>query len=172
MSVAYPWLVPPRPDKELPREQLEHRIQEMLAMVNTCVLSTISKDGKPVASPIEYNADGLDIYMLPDVGSPKLLAMQRDPTMSLAVHKSQNSWSSARGVQYFAKATILEPNTPAWEHGMNIFRWRVWAEELEWDLAKPPELALVKVVPDRILYTDTWLWKMGYNAKQVWRREE
>ncbi|TDI64725.1 MAG: pyridoxamine 5'-phosphate oxidase family protein [Alphaproteobacteria bacterium] len=171
MSVAFPWLKPPRPDKALPRDQLEHHIQEMMSMVNTCVLSTISKDGKPVASPIEYYADGLDIYMLPDEGSPKLLAMQRDPHVSLAVHKSHNSWASARGVQYFGKATILEPDTPGWQHGMNIFRWRVWAEELEWDLNEPPKLALVKVVPDRILYTDTWLWPLGYGARQKWRRE-
>jgi hypothetical protein len=29
----------------------------------------------------------------------------------------------------------------------------------------------VKVVPDRILYTETWLWKLGFGAKQKWLRQ-
>ena len=58
-----------------------------------------------------------------------------------------------------------------WEHGMKIFRWRVWAEELGWDLNEPPKQTLVKISPDRILYTDTWLWPLGYGARQKWLRE-
>ena len=169
---AYPWVVPPWSEEAMPRDELEERIHETLLLVNTCVLATINKDGKPIASPIEYYPDRLDLYMLPDAGSPKLLAMERDPEMSLAVHMNHNTWAHARGLQYFARAEILEPHAPGWDHGMEIFRWRGWAEEMEWSLDKPPELTVVKVVPHRILYTDTWLWKMGYSAKQTWRRED
>ena len=171
MHAASPWLHPPRSEEKLPRDRLELRIREFVNSVNTCVLATISKAGTPIASPIEYYADGLDLYMLPDAGSPKLLAMQRDPNVSLAVHKNHNGWASARGVQYFGKAAVLEPGAPGWEHGMTIFRWRIWAEELGWDLSTPPEQALVKVSPERILYVDTWLWAMGYDARQKWFRE-
>ena len=171
MHAASPWVHEPRPEEKLPRDQLENRIREFVNSVNTCVLATISKKGTPIASPIEYYADGLDLYMLPDAGSPKLLAMQRDPNVSLAVHKNHNGWASARGAQYFGKATVLEPHAPGWERGMEIFRWRIWAEELGWDLTKPPEAALVKVSPDRIMYVDTWLWAMGYDARQKWHRE-
>ena len=30
---------------------------------------------------------------------------------------------------------------------------------------------VVKIVPDKILYTETWLWKQGYHAKQRWQRQ-
>ena len=33
------------------------------------------------------------------------------------------------------------------------------------------ERQIAKIVPDKILYTDVWLWKRGYHAKQVWKRE-
>ena len=27
-----------------------------------------------------------------------------------------------------------------------------------------------KIVPEKMLYTETWLWKQGYHAKQRWDR--
>ena len=65
MSRAYPWCEPPWPEKELPRNELEDRIEELLGHVNTMVMATINKAGKPIASPIEYYADGLNLYWLP-----------------------------------------------------------------------------------------------------------
>ena len=63
MSVAYPWLEPPWPSKKMPREQLEDTLQKLLAQKNICVLATIGENGRPIASPIEYYADGLDLSM-------------------------------------------------------------------------------------------------------------
>jgi len=42
--------------------------------------------------------------------------------------------------------------------------------DLAMDTSKPFERQVLKVVPDRILYTETWLWKLGFHAKQNWRR--
>ena len=39
------------------------------------------------------------------------------------------------------------------------------------DTSKPFERQVLRVVPDKILYTDTWLWRKGYAAKQRWVRE-
>ncbi len=172
MSKAHPWVPPPHEDKPLSRDQLEGRILELINSMNTCTLATVSAQGKPVASPIEYTADGLELVMLPDAGSPKLKAMERDSYVSLAIHNSHNSWAHARGAQYFGHAQILEPDTPEWEAGMEIFRWRVWAEEMEWSLEKPPPMQLVRVTPERILYTETWLWKDGYAARHTWQARE
>jgi hypothetical protein len=30
----------------------------------------------------------------------------------------------------------------------------------------------VKIVPDRILYMETWLWKNGYGWKQWWHNDD
>jgi hypothetical protein len=77
-----------------------------------------------------------------------------------------------RSAQYFAHAEILEPHTPEWDHGTEIFQWRQSAEELGRYPSEPPEWQLVKIVPDRILYMETWLWKNGYSWKQWWRRDD
>jgi len=171
VSVAYPWLEPPWPSKKMPREQLEDTLQKLLAQKNICVLATIGENGRPIASPIEYYADGLDLYMLPDPGTPKLKAMQRDPYMSLSVNLDYFGWQSARGLQYFAQAEIIEPHAPGWDHGMDVFHWKPWMEDLGMDSSKPFERQVAKIVPYRILLTDTWLWKNGYSAKQVWERD-
>ena len=158
------------PDKALPREQLEDRIQQLIGSLNMCVLSTFGKDG-PIASPIEYYADGLDIYCLPDPGTPKLKAMQKDPRISYAVHHpisrlAQRSWRA--GIRPCRRSS--KRNAPGWEHGMKVFRWHEWMTDLGMDASKPFERQVARIVPDRILYTETWLWKLGYGAKQVWRR--
>jgi nitroimidazol reductase NimA-like FMN-containing flavoprotein (pyridoxamine 5'-phosphate oxidase superfamily) len=170
MSLAYPWVEPPWPDKLLPKDQLEDRIQQLLGSTNICVLATVGENG-PIASPIEYWADGLDLYLLPDPGTPKLKAMQRDPRVSLAVHCPYHGWHSARGLQYFGTAEIIEPHAPGWDRGMQIFRWRPWMEDLGMDTSQPFDRQVARIVPDRILYTETWLWKQGYCAKQCWLRE-
>jgi nitroimidazol reductase NimA-like FMN-containing flavoprotein (pyridoxamine 5'-phosphate oxidase superfamily) len=171
MSSAYPWVEPPWPEDPLPREQLEDRIEQLLGSTNICVLATYGSIG-PIASPIEYWVDGLDLYMLPDPGTPKLKAMQRDPRVSIAVHQAYHGWHSARGVQIFGKAEIIEPHAPGWDRGMAVFRWHEWMSDLGLDASKPFERQVAKIVPDKMLYTETWLWKLGFGAKQVWRRDE
>ena len=117
MSYAYPWVEGPYPDKPMPREQLEDRIEELLAGTNMCVMATIGKSG-PIASPIEYYAHGLELFMLPDPGTPKLKALERDPSICVAVHRDYHGWHSGRGAQFFAKAQIINPGDKDWEHGM------------------------------------------------------
>jgi len=170
MSTAYPWVEPPWPRKTLPRAQLEDRIQQLLGSTNMCVLATVGGKGQPIASPIEYHADGLELYLLPDPGTPKLKAMQADPRVSVAVHAAYHGWHSARGLQVFGRAEIIEPHAPGWKRGMEVFRWYEWMRDLGMDASKPFERQVCRIVPEKILYTETWLWKLGYAAKQRWER--
>jgi len=172
MSTAYRWVEPPWPQKKLPREHLEDRIEQLLGATNMCVLATIGGNGRPIASPIEYYADGLDLYCLPDPGTPKLRAMQRDPHICVAVHGAYHGWHSARGAQLFGRVEIIEPHASGWDHAMRVFRWHEWMSDLAMDTRKPFERQVARITPDRILYTETWLWKLGYGAKQRWLRED
>ena len=168
MSAAYPWLEPPWPEKKLSRDELEQRLLQLVASQNVCVLATNRKDGHPIASPIEYHADGLTLYMLADPGTPKLLSMKRDPRVAAAIQTGFRGWPSIRSAQFFAHAEILQPHTPEWDHGMTIFKWRAAQEEVGMDTSKPIEWEMTKLVPDRIFYMETWLWQSGYNWKQWW----
>ena len=171
MSEAYPWIERPWPDKSLPADQLLDRIEQLLGLRNVGVLATVDQDGAPIASPIEYHADGLNLYMFPDPGTPKLKAMARDPRVSFAVDLGYHGWPSVRSLQYFARAEVLEPHSTDWDRGTQIFKWRQAAEELGGDTSRPRDWQMVKIVPDRILYMETWLWKSGYSWKPWWRRE-
>ncbi len=168
MSTAYPWVEPPWPKKPLPRARLEDRIGQLLGSTNMCTLATVGAGGQPIASPIEYYADGLTLYLLPDPGTPKLKAMQRDPRVCVAVHGAYHGWHSARGVQLFGRATIIESHAPGWQRGMDVFRWHEWLRDLGMDASKPFERQVCRIDPVKILYTETWLWKLGYGAKQRW----
>ncbi len=171
MSYAYPWVEgPPWPEDALPRDQLEDRIQQILGRHNMCVMATVGKNG-PIASPIEYYAYGLELFMLPDPGTPKLKALQRDPSICVAVHGNYHGWHSATGVQVFGKAEIIEPHAEGWDHGMKVFRWYEWMHDLAMDTSKPFERQVLRVIPEKILLTDTWLWKQGFSAKQKWLAE-
>ena len=85
MSAAHRWLEPENwPKVPMPREALEARIERVLTLTNIAFLGTLGKNG-PIVSPLEFYADGLDVYVFPQPNSPKLKAMQRDPRICLAV---------------------------------------------------------------------------------------
>ena len=73
-------------------------------------------------------------------------------------------------VPELGRAEILEPHVRGWAHGMKVFRWHEWMSDLGMDASKPFERQVLKVVPHKILYTETWLWKLGFHAKQKWER--
>ena len=172
MSNAHPWLEEiPWTTKPLPREQLENRIQRVLTFTNLGMLGTLGLNG-PIVSPLEFYADGLSIYIFPQPGSPKLKAMERDPRVSFAVANPMAGWVCANGAQLFGKAALLEPGTKEWEYGMTIFRWQSSAAEINTGFDAPPQGTLMRLDPDRIVYTEHFLRKDGYGPRQIWRRDE
>ena len=169
---AHPWLQEmPWPTKKLPRDELVPRIERMLTMDWMGVLSTIGKDG-PIGSPVEFYAEGLVIYTYPQPGSPKLKAMARDPRICFSVHALNAGWASVRGAQLFGKAQLLDPGTPDFDHALTIFRWQASALQIGRSLDEPPKGQLLKLDPDRIVYTEHWLRKDGYGPRQIWRKDE
>ena len=171
MSTAHPWLEDdPWPDAKLPREKLELRIERALTLTNIGVLGTSGKSGA-IASPVEYYADGLCLYIFPQPGSPKIKAMQHDPRICFAVANPMAGWASAQGAQLFGNAELLEVGTPEWQHGMRIFKWPGSSWEIGRPLDEPPAGQLLKLNPARVVYTEHFLRKEGYAPRQIWRRQ-
>jgi hypothetical protein len=172
VSNAHPWLEEiPWTTKPLPRKQLEVRIQRVLTFTNLGMLGTLGLNG-PIVSPLEFYADGLSVYIFPQPGSPKLKAMQRDPRVSFAVANPMAGWVSANGAQLFGKAALLDPGTEEWDYGMTIFRWQSSAAEINTGFDSPPRGTLMRLDPDRVVYTEHFLRKDGYGPRQIWRRDE
>ena len=107
--------------------------------------------------------------MYPQPGSPKLAAMKRVPAVCFAVYAPLGSWTSCRSAQIFGQAVILEPDTPDWEHALEILPWQASAAELGRDLNVKPTNALMKIEPERIVYTEHWLRCDGYAPRHIWR---
>lgn len=105
---AQPWLQEtPWPTQQLPRQELEDRIEHLLATHWMAVLCTVGPNG-PIGSPVEYFADGLKIYILPQPGSPKLKALQRNSRICVAVLANNCGWASVRGAQVFSTAKLVD----------------------------------------------------------------
>ncbi len=165
---AHPWLhETPWPTKQLPREELQPRIEYLLATHWMAVLSTSGKNG-PIGSPVEYFAEGLVPYILPQPGSPKVKAMQDDPRICVTVHAANCGWASVRGAQIFATAKLIEPGTSEHEHIMSVYRWQQSAVQTGSSLEQPPQVPMLVATPNRIVYTEHWLRKDGFSARQIW----
>jgi nitroimidazol reductase NimA-like FMN-containing flavoprotein (pyridoxamine 5'-phosphate oxidase superfamily) len=168
---AHPWLAEtPWPTKQLPREELTSKIEHFLATHWMGVLCTIGKDG-PIGSPVEYYADGMACYVLPQPNSPKLKAMQRDPRVCFAVHGENSGWASVQGAQLFADVEIIEPGTPEHEAAMQVYRWESSAVQLGKPIDEVPQVQLAKIDPHRVVYTEQWLRKDGFGPRQIWHKD-
>lgn len=171
MMTAHRWLhETPWPTKQLPREDLSERIEHMLATHWMGVLSTVGRNG-PIGSPVEYYAEGKAVYILPQPGSPKLQAMQQDPRVCFSIYAENSGWASVRGAQLFGNAELLEPGTPEHDHALTVYRWQSSAVQLGKPVDQPPQMQLLKIVPDRIVYTEQWLRKDGFGPRQIWHKD-
>lgn len=169
MSVAHKWLEQePWPTKVMPKPLLESRIERVLTMTNIGYLGTVRKDGSPIVSPVEFYADALSLYIFPQPNSPKVKALRRDPRVSFAVANPMAGWACVMGAQFFGKGTLLDPDTPAWEHGMKVFKWVASGFELGKVATSPPRGQLLRIDPDRIVYTEHFMRKEGYAPRQIW----
>ncbi|MEC9375317.1 MAG: pyridoxamine 5'-phosphate oxidase family protein [Pseudomonadota bacterium] len=169
--IAHPWLAKtPWPTKQLPREELERRIEHFLATHWMGVLSSISKNG-PIGTPVEYHSEGFIQYILPQPNSPKVKAMQNDPRICFAIYGENSGWASVIGAQIFAKAEFIDVGTPEHDHAMEIYAWESSSVQLGRPLDEPPQIPLLKVDPDRVVYTEQWLRKDDFAPRQIWHKD-
>ena len=172
MSAAHPWLGPESwPKTPLPRKRLEARIERVLTLTNIGYLGTLGRNG-PLVSPLKFCADGFDCYVFPQPGSAKIKAMQRDPRVCLAVANPMAGWAAAMGCQLFGRAELLAPGTPDWDRGMQVFTWPNGAFEIGRMANGPPRGLLMRLRPDRIVYTEHFLRRDGFAPRQIWRRDD
>ena len=165
------WLAKsPWPTRQLDRSELESRIEHFLATHWMGVLCSLGKNG-PIGTPVEYHADGFVLYVLPQPNSPKVKAMQNDPRICFAVYGENSGWASVQGAQLFAKAEFIEPGTPEHDHAMTIYRWEASSVQLGRPLDQPPQIPLVKIDPERVVYTQQWLRKDDYAPRQIWHKD-
>lgn len=173
MSIAHPWLEEtPWPTALLSKEALELRIHRAITLTNIGYLGTVRKDGSPIVSPVEFYADHLTLYIFPQPNSPKVHALKRDPRLSFAIANPMAGWACIMGAQFFGEGELLDPQTPEWEHGMKVFKYPASNFETGKPLDRKPPGQLLRIEPERIVYTEHMLRKEGFAPRQIWLRDE
>jgi hypothetical protein len=56
--------------------------------------------------------------------------------------------------------------------GVVVFiRWQASASQLGKPLDQPPRVQMLRLEPERIVYTEQWLRKDGFGPRQIWHRD-
>nr|WP_221377828.1 pyridoxamine 5'-phosphate oxidase family protein [Actinoplanes polyasparticus] len=164
-----PWLAEPMPAGRLPRERLDERILNLLSSQNMCVLATTGDDG-PLATPVRYYPLGFAVMFTASPRSPKIRNIAADPRVSVGVFAPLAGLASSRGAQLFGRARVLSGDDPDRARYWAAFRWENEHAEQGRPITEPPRDTLVVIEPDRIVYTEHWLRREGFAARQFWRR--
>ncbi|MEU4689080.1 pyridoxamine 5'-phosphate oxidase family protein [Actinoplanes sp. NPDC023714] len=167
MPLTNPWLAEPMPDRRLPRERLEERILNLLSSQNMCVLATTGPGG-PLATPVRYYSLGRAVMFTASPRSPKIRNLAADPRCSVGVFAPLTNLAASRGAQLFGEARVMAPDDPGREGYWEAFRWESEHAEQGRPLGEPPRDTLVVIEPTRIVYTEHWLRREGYAARQYW----
>jgi nitroimidazol reductase NimA-like FMN-containing flavoprotein (pyridoxamine 5'-phosphate oxidase superfamily) len=169
MPLTNPWLSEPAPLGKLPHERLEERILNLLSSQNMCVLATAGPAG-PLATPVRYYSLDFSVMFTAAPRSPKLRNIAADPRVSVGIFAPLVGLASSRGAQLFGDARLLTHDDPDRAHYWAAFRWENEHAERGRSLAEPPRDTLVVIEPNRIVYTEHWLRREGFAARQFWKR--
>jgi general stress protein 26 len=168
MPLTNPWLTGPAPDRDLPQDELEGRILNLLSACTIAVVATVCADGSPAATPVRYSSLGFEIFYTSWNASVKSRNLRRDPRVSAGVVAPLVGLASSRGAQLFGVARTLERDHPEADRYWEAMRWHSDHVEQGRPLDQPPTDPLTVITPTRILYTEHWLRRDGYRPRQTW----
>jgi nitroimidazol reductase NimA-like FMN-containing flavoprotein (pyridoxamine 5'-phosphate oxidase superfamily) len=169
MPLTNPWLSGPAKGSALEREALESRILNLLSSQNMCVLATVGDDG-PLATPVRYFSLGFAVMFTASPRSPKMRNIGKNPAVSVGIFAPLVGLASSRGAQIFGKVEIVPDGSPRFSHYWEAFRWE--SEQIEQGRSPGDSPGAVAVIEaERIVYTEHWLRRDGYAARQFWKRD-
>jgi nitroimidazol reductase NimA-like FMN-containing flavoprotein (pyridoxamine 5'-phosphate oxidase superfamily) len=159
----------------MPREQLYQRIADFLASQSMCVLATSNQAGVPRASPVEYYAEGVNLYMTVDPGV-KVENLKGNPRISVGVcnsirpeWKNGIDWATVKSAQITGEVKFLVEGTPEFAHALKVYKYWIFAEACGLD----PKLIIagrpfLKVETKKVEYMEFNLKSLGFGSRQVW----
>ena len=86
---------------------------EVLRTAHTGILTTLRRDGSPVAVPVWFVVDDRTIYVTGPKTTKKFVRIQNDPRVSFLV-ESGDAWKELCAVHVNGQAELVED--PDWEH--------------------------------------------------------
>jgi general stress protein 26 len=170
MPLTNPWLSGSAKGSPLERSALESRILNLLSSQNMCVLATSGTDG-PLATPVRYFSLGFAVMFTASPRSPKMRNIERNPAVSVGIFAPLVGLASSRGAQIFGNVEVIPDGSPRFAHYWEAFRWE--SEQIEQGRSGTDSPGAVAVIEaDRIVYTEHWLRRDGFAARQFWSRDD
>jgi hypothetical protein len=118
---------------------------------------------------VRYYSLGFAVMFTAAPRSPKMRNIAADRRVSVGVFAPLVGLASSRGAQLFGTARVLRSGDLDHDRYWAAFRWEDQHVERGRPLSEPPQDTLVVVEPDRIVYTEHWLRREGFAARQFWR---
>jgi general stress protein 26 len=153
-----------KPLEVMPRDQLEQHLIEFIKSHNVCVIAT-AKDNIPRATSLEYEAEGLTLYMMVGQGR-KTENMRANPQISADIHDPLQGWMTVKGIQITAQAKLLIDSDPEYPGAWKNYN-KANADKEGWDIP-PNGRTLFVIEPQKIELIETALKEKGYKMQQVW----
>jgi nitroimidazol reductase NimA-like FMN-containing flavoprotein (pyridoxamine 5'-phosphate oxidase superfamily) len=151
--------------KEMSKDEIERRISVFIKNHNMCVLCT-ARDNIPRATPIEYWADGTNIYIVADPGS-KRDNIKANPKVSVGIFDPFVGSLSVKGMQITGEAALLTDDNPEYNKALILQRQEQVGEDIG-DFKPREGLTIIKIEAKKIEYIDIALKLEGYNLKYTW----
>ena len=128
------------------------RILEFTQHNYLAVLSTVYPSGGPQAFPVWYEYDGECFTITSEAGAAKVRNIRRNPKIALCV---TDTTRQVKSLTVLGRAELLMENNRAQElHRRLSVRYLGPEEGEQWaDSWTDEEMALIRVVPDRCLWT-------------------
>jgi nitroimidazol reductase NimA-like FMN-containing flavoprotein (pyridoxamine 5'-phosphate oxidase superfamily) len=170
MPLTNPWLSGSAKGSPLERSVLEGRILNLLSSQNMCVLATTGTEG-PLATPVRYFNLGFAVMFTASPRSPKMRNIERHPAVSVGIFAPLVGLASSRGAQIFGNAQIVPDGSTSFAHYWEAFRWE--SEQIEQGRSAADSPGAIAVIEaERIVYTEHWLRRDGFAARQFWSRND
>lgn len=157
---------------QLSRPHMERHIAAFLRQENVCVLATCL-DGYPRATPIEYYADGLTIYVAASRGT-KVPNIELNPHVSVAIcstaYTDWTDWHDVTAIQMTGTPELLRYDERPEDYlaALDIYDWRKYRSALGKAEEAPRKTTIVEITPTKIEFRDLALMRAGYAVLQTW----
>lgn len=157
---------------QLPRPAMERHIATFLRQENVCVMATCM-NGIPRATPIEYYADGMTLFIAASRGT-KVPNIEQNPRISIAicstVYTDWTDWHDVAAVQMTGVPELLRYDERPDEYiaALDVYDWQKYRSALGKADAPPRKTTIIRITPTKIEFRDLALMRAGYAVTQLW----
>jgi len=144
------------PLRELGQKELEEEIKKFLKKMQCLSLATVNPDGTPHISILDYQSDGLDIYIA-SAGGEKFINLELSKKVSVSIGFTDGTLESEYGLTIDGIAGVYKAPHPKFVTGMMKMKnfledWSRSVQPLENVIKRAVTARVIKITPEEMTY--------------------